>query len=313
MPCTIALFIVLVFAPIAAAGQSTSAVPKSETDAQTLLSQIDQISKGFVSRDPGPFEKFYLHSYVSVRGKPVYNARDHLVAMVRSDAAAKRVKKALDFETVSFFTDQPTVRIYGNTAVVTLLKHNEWKYRGSKCITLYQSTDVWLRQQGEWKLAAGAANSRQCDPAPWYPPHPAVASVGEITTPPEAAQESAGKEIEEMLDELALKTETSDKPSAHERYFVSDFTSTSVEGEISSNPTELIDVLRAGVHPSQRTSIENEGFMIFDDSALYIFGARTRPRLGTTERPKTVYYMTVLVRTDSSWKFAASHAVNTIN
>ena len=84
---------------------------------------------------------------------------------------------------------------------------------------------------------------------------------------------------------------------------------------VAANPLAAqagLDVLRAGVHPSQRTAIENEGFVIFEDSALYIFGARTRPRLGTTERPKTVYFLTVLVKTVEGWKFAASHAVNAI-
>jgi hypothetical protein len=313
MPYTIAVFVVLVFAPMAVSGQATTASAKSGTDVEMLLLLIDQISRGFVSRDPSPFEKLYLHTYVSVRGKPIYNARDHLVAMVRSDAAAKRVKKPLDFETVSFISDAPAVRIYGNTAVVTSLKLNEWKYRGSKCLTRYQSTDVWLKLQGEWKLAAGAANSRQCDPAPWYPPHPAVAAIGEITTPPETISDAAENSIRQMLDELTKKTETGDKPSAHEQFFVPDYTSTNVEGELSSNPADLIEVLKAGVHPSQRTTIEHEGFLIFEDSALYIFDARTRPKLGTTERPKTNHYLTVLVRIDGNWKFAASHATNAIN
>lgn len=310
MPYTIALFIVLVFAPIAATGQVATAGAKSGTDVQTLVSLIEQINKAFVSRDPGPFERLYLDSYISVRGKPIYNARDHIVAMVRSDAAAKRAKKPLDFETVSFTSEEPSIRVYGNIAIATSLKHNEWRYRGSKCLTRYQSTDVWVRLQGEWKLAAGAANSRQCDPVPWHPPHPAVAAIGDITSPPENTNEEAEKEIQSILDELVRKAEPGDKTEGPERSFVSGFISTSSEGEISSNPSELIEILRAGNHPSQRTTIENEGFVIFEDSALYIFGARTRPRLGTTERPKTVYFLTVLVRTDGTWKFAASHAVN---
>ena len=293
----------------AASAAVSQAVPSRSVgeDARLISTYIDAIAKAFVSRDPEPFERLYLSDFVSVRGRPVYNAREHLAAMVRSDAAAKRAKRTLDFETIAFDSDAPSIKVIGDVAIVTALKRNEWKYRDSKCITRYQSTDVWVRAGSEWRLAAGAANIIQCEPMPWHPPHPAVASIPEKNTPPET-NDPAEQEIETLLQELVRTSETGDTASGHGRHFLADYVFTNAEAIRSDNPSELIEVIRAGSHPSQRTSIEEEGYFLYSDTAIYIFGARTRPRPGSIERAKTIYYLTVLVKIDGHWKFAAAHA-----
>ncbi|MDM7922792.1 MAG: nuclear transport factor 2 family protein [Pyrinomonadaceae bacterium] len=303
-----AIALAFIFATASAAvSQAVTSRPVSE-DVRLISSYIELIAKAFVSRDPEPFERLYLSEFVSVRGRPVYNAREQLAAMVRSDALAKRAKKPLDFETVSFESDDPTIRVIGDVAIVNSLKRNEWKYRDSKCLTQYQSTDVWVRTGSEWRLAAGAANTIQCDPMPWHPPHPAVASIPEKTTPPNT-NDPAESEIETMLQDIAKASETGDTAAAHGRHFLTDYVFINAEAVRADNPSDLIEAIRAGAHPSQRTTIEDEAIFVYGDAAVYVFGARTRPRPGSIERAKTVYYLTVLVRSEGRWRFAAAHAV----
>lgn len=315
MSVTIAVIIVLIFAPAGLWSQSAAQPPAAlqEADRLEIVELINEINDAYVSRSAEPFERIMTENYVAVRGKPVFNAREHLIAMMRADAAALRTKRTLDYVTLSFTADDPEIRIFGSAAIVTSLKRNEWQYRGSKCLTQYRSTDLWLKINSKWRLAAGAANTIQCDPMPWHRPHPAVAAIPEIETAPSAADAALEEEIEHLLAEIdrppvteaGRETETR---SVADRFFIRNFQSTDIEGNTTADQDPLLAVLRSAADPAQRTSIENESMLFYGDSAVYIFGLKTRGRLGTTERTKVVYYFTVLLKTEAGWRFAVSHA-----
>lgn len=315
MSFTIAVFIVLILAPAALWSQTASspAASDQEADRRDIAELIIEISEAYVSRSAEPFERIMLDNYVSVRGKPVYNAREHLIAMMRADATALRSKRALDYVTLSFSADEPEIRIFGSAAIVTGMKRNEWQYRGSKCVTRYQSTDLWLKMNGKWRLAAGAANTIQCDPMPWHRPHPAVAAIPEIETPPSVSDTDSEKEIEHLLADIVKPSATetgreTETQSGPDRFFTRDFQATDFDAVTTNDRDALLGVLRSATAPAQRTSIENEAMLFYGDVAVYIFGLKTRGRLGTTERTKVVYYFTVLLKTETTWRFAVSHA-----
>src|SRR5690606_23299989 len=82
-------------------------------------------------------------------------------------------------------------------------KFHEWEYRGSSCTTRFISTDVWIYERFEWKLAAGAANTFHCDPLPWTRPHPAVAELGDRTAPSDPAPGSLKETISRFVEQVA--------------------------------------------------------------------------------------------------------------
>lgn len=99
---------------------------QSSNDVQEIRKAIDEVERAFVSRDPGPFERIYIDGYVNVREKPVFNYREQLSAMVKWDAAALKTGKKLDFETLSYDSDLPSVQLHGDVAIVNVLKKNLW-------------------------------------------------------------------------------------------------------------------------------------------------------------------------------------------
>ncbi|MEO7672734.1 MAG: hypothetical protein ABIU09_01485, partial [Pyrinomonadaceae bacterium] len=93
-------------------------LPDTGDDRNEILRAIAEISTAYVARNPEPFERIYLENYVSIRGKPVYNSREQLIAMMRADSAPLRAGKKLDYQTLSYESENPQFHFYGSSAVI---------------------------------------------------------------------------------------------------------------------------------------------------------------------------------------------------
>lgn len=292
--------------------QTTGMGPSADVRDQAEIRRLmNEISDAFVVRNAAPFEKIYADDFISVRGRPIYNSKQQLVAMMRADSALLKARKRLDFETIAFTNEEPDIRIFGDIAVATVLKNNEWQFRGSTCLTKYQATEVWQRHGSTWRLIAGSANTFQCSPVPWHPPHPAVAAIGDVTDPPladPAKTETVPEDLTAMLAKVSA-VEQARLDDALKAYFSWSYVSTDTNGERSNSGMSLIQVFRSAAEPSQRQSIDLEHFKVLGSSAIYTFRLRTRGRLGTTDRGSSVFYLAALVKNVNGWQFVASHAV----
>ena len=67
------------------AGGQPLRAPDRSNDRNEILRSIAELSSAYVSRTPDPFEKTYLDNYVSIRGKPVFNSKEQLIAMMNAD------------------------------------------------------------------------------------------------------------------------------------------------------------------------------------------------------------------------------------
>ena len=130
-----------------------TAYSQNNPDSQEISRAIAEVGRAFVSRDPTPFDRLYLDGYVNVREKPVFNYREQLSAMVKWDAAAIKAGKKLEFETLSYESDLPAIQIFGEAAIVNVLKKNLWRYREDRCLTQYQTTELWIKADSAWKIA----------------------------------------------------------------------------------------------------------------------------------------------------------------
>ena len=278
--------------------------PPTGPDIDQITARIREINRAYESRDHRPFERYYLDSYVNIRNKVVFNIKEQLIAMMRSDSHVIRSGRKPDHLTKSFRSQEPDIRIYGDIAVVNAVKLHEWEYRGSGCSTRFVATDAWVRDSGEWKLAAGAANTFHCDPLPWSRPHPAVAALGDRTTPPRGSDELASK-VGSVIQ--AILADGPEGRIAAETRFIG------TDGEGRKDAGEIIALLRAASNPAQRLSIDEEVFLPLPGGAIYTFRSKRRGDRGFIDRGSVTQHLILIVEIEGQLKIAAAHSISTVD
>lgn len=287
----------------------TARVPDRTTDQIEIMRSIAEVSHAYVARNSEPFERTYLENYVSIRDKPVYNTRDQLIAMMKADSGLVRAGKKLDFETLSYESENPRFHFFGQTAIVNIVKKNFWQYRGTKCLTKTQGTELWLKRDGTWRLAAGHVTTFQCNPKPFHPIHPAVAAIRSQTKAPPNSDAQAETQIRTIVTEItnAQKTSPGNALAVIAKHLAETFVATDLNGEITSDPRELAELPppTSGRIPGLRN--QDEAITIYDNAAIYTFRARppTAPGSSTLEPAQQCTFF--LVNIQEKWRIAAMH------
>lgn len=299
--------LVLILALAAAGFSQVSNSENSEksTDVQEIRKSMLQIERAFVSRDPEPFDQIFVEGYVNIREKPVFNYRDQLAAMVRWDAAAIKAGKKLDFETLSYESEPPAINVYGDSAVVTTMKKNLWRYRDEKCLTQYQSTELWLKIEGRWRVAAGHVSTIQCEPLPWQPPHPAVAAIRPLSKPIQHISTTTETELRELISKLSDAGLRSDNNADA---FATEYISTGANGSVSNDRSILLNALKTPTIRNRERYRDDEMFLSYGNAAIYLFRVRSFPKAGETAPPPPIVFSVMFVKSGNSWQIAASHA-----
>ena len=305
-----AKYIAVVLVTLSAHAFSQLSRPPDRTDDRTeIMQSIAEISSAYVGRNPEPFERIYLENFVSIRGKPVYNTREQLIAMMKADSGPVRVGKKLDYETLSYESENPQFHFYGQAAIVSIFKKNFWQYRGIKCLTRTQATELWLKRDGRWKLAAGHVTTFQCEAKPFHPIHPAVAAIPSLTKAPPNSDSDAESQIRAVVGEIAnARVSGPDSlAAAVEKNSVKDFVATNINGDVLRDRSLLASLPQPtpGRIPGLRN--QDDAIQIFGDAAIFTFrikAAAAKP--GTTpESPQQCTIM--LVNLQGKWLIAATH------
>ncbi|MEO5860341.1 MAG: nuclear transport factor 2 family protein [Pyrinomonadaceae bacterium] len=282
-----------------------TAYSQSNPDSQEISRAIAEVGKAFVSRDPAPFDRLYLDGYVNIREKPVYNYRDQLTGMVKWDAAAMRSGKKLDFETLSYDSELPSIQIFGDAAIVNVLKKNLWRYREDRCLTQYQTTELWIKTEGSWKIAAGHMSTIQCEQMPWQPPHPAVAEIRSVSKPVKFISVTTETELRELITKLndsGLRNDTNADA------FVPEYSYTATNASVSSDRSGLLSALKIPTMRNRDRYRDDEVFLNFGPAAMYLFRIRSFPKAGETAPAPPIVFSVMFVRAGATWRIAASHA-----
>jgi ketosteroid isomerase-like protein len=284
------------------------------TDDQTeILKAIAEVSHAYVARNPEPFSRIYLENYVSIRGKPVFNTREQLIAMMKADSGPVRAGKKLDFETLTYESENPQFHFFGGSAIVNIAKKNLWQYRGDKCLTKTQATELWIKTDGTWRIAAGHVTSFHCSPKPFYPIHPAVSAIRSVIKAPPNSDQQAEADIRSVVGEILAAGKTgADLASVISKHVVEKFVSTDLEGKISNDPAELAKLPPAITSRIPGLRNREETVTIYGDAAIYTYRARPPASPGGPTREPSQQCTLFLVNTGQKWRIAAMHVSDLI-
>lgn len=274
-------------------------------DVQQIRKSMLEIERAFVARDPDPFERIFIDGYVNIRGKAIYNAREQLTAMVKWDAATIKAGKKLDFETLSYDSSDPSVHMFGDSAIVNVLKKNLWRYKEDRCLTQYQSTELWLKMAGIWKLGAGHMTTIQCEPMPWQPPHPAVVATRTQTKPGKYLSTTVETEIRELLSKV---NDAGLRNDSNADAFCPEFASTALNGDVSGDRSLLLNALRIPTSRNNERYRDDEVFLNFGSAAMYLFRVRSFAKAGESAPPPPIVFSVMFVKQNGGWQIAGSHA-----
>lgn len=134
--CILAL---MAFAPVFTLAQSGGAE-------QQILALEDQDRETTVRGDASAFRERYLaDEFVELNASGAVYTKADAIAFAKSDA--------VKFDSIS--VDNQTVRVYGDTAVVTGRAHVRGTGPGGRAIdTRLRYTRVWVKQGDQWKIVA---------------------------------------------------------------------------------------------------------------------------------------------------------------
>ena len=286
-----------------AAGQPLRA-PDRTNDRNQILRSIETLSSAYVARVPEPFEKLYLDNYVSIRGRPVFNSKEQLIAMITADRRLLDARKKLAYDTISYEAENPQFHFYGQAAVLNISKKNYWQYRGQKCMTRSQGTELWIRRDGEWKIAASHVTSFHCDPKPYYPVHSAVAAVGSITRPPLNSDAASEQQVRDMINSIVKARISTDEPfeAVLDRDLSEDFVFTNIQGEQSRDRSVLKTLPAASGSRSTRLRNQDDAIVVFDGAAIFTY--KLKPE-GPGEIPRQCSIF--LAKAGERWLIVAAH------
>lgn len=282
-----------------AAGQLLPASDRS-ADRDAILAAIASTSRAYVAREAAPFEQVYLENFVSIRGRPVYNTRAQLVAMMQADALVLAAGKKLDFDTISYESENPRIRFFGHTAIVNIARKNYWQYRGLKCLTRSQATEAWIKREGVWKAAASHQTMMQCAPKPVHPIHPAVAAIRSVSRPPANSDKGLETQLRETIANI-VATRTAGETGL-EDLITEGFVSTNELGVIAkdTSPLASIPLPSQSRGPAGRA---DDAIVIYDNAAIFTFKAMPPADAVGGPRQTTIFF----VRQGERWKAAAAH------
>lgn len=279
--------------------------PTDRTNDRTeIMRSIAEISSAYVARDPRPFERIYLENYVSIRGKPVYNTREQLIAMMKADSIPIKAGKKLDYETISYESENPQFQFHGQTAIVNIFKKNFWQYRGSKCMTKTQATELWSKRDGKWHLAAAHVTTFQCDPKPFHLIHAAVAAIPSQTKAPANSDPEAESQIRGVINEIANARASGAEGFAAvlEKNTVKDFVATNAIGEVLRDRSVLASMPQPTTSRVPGLRNQDDAVQIFGDAALFTF--RAKPA-AASESPQQCTM--ILAKIQGKWLITATH------
>src|SRR5690606_35015893 len=179
------------------------------------------------------------------------------------------------------------------------------RYMDDKCLTLYQTTELWLKTEGVWKIATAHMSTQHCDPMPWQPPHPALSDVRAQSKPTKFLSTEAETELRELLSKLHNSGLRSDSDTD---VFTSDFVFTDTRSNLSADRNGVMDALKVPTIKNRERYRDDEVFLRLGNAAIYGVRIRSFPKDDAAAPPRPIVYSVMFVRSGSEWKIAAAHA-----
>ena len=113
----------------------------NEEASHELLELEKRFQNAIVANDADAIEPLVSDDWIIVNADGRTVERDRFLAVVKSGALTHN----------AMTLDEPRMRIYGDTAVVTGRATSAGKFMGTDFTTLERSTDVFVKTNGQWR------------------------------------------------------------------------------------------------------------------------------------------------------------------
>jgi ketosteroid isomerase-like protein len=113
----------------------------NDKTSQELLELEKNFQKAVMENDAEAITRFIADDWIIVDAEGAIIQRDKFLAIIKSGTLTH---DAMNLE-------QPRVRVYGTTAVVTGRATSSGKYMGTPFKTLERSTDVFVKVEDQWR------------------------------------------------------------------------------------------------------------------------------------------------------------------
>jgi ketosteroid isomerase-like protein len=125
--------------------QSTrSGANQKGNDEQAVRQLLNDVSAALGRADTAALDRIYADDYTLVNESGVLTTKAPRLAAIKSGE--------LKYESVGF--DEVSVRLYGNTAVVTYRVTSKGQLKGQEIGGLFRATSTYVKMKGRWQLVA---------------------------------------------------------------------------------------------------------------------------------------------------------------
>lgn len=117
------------------------------TDHQDVMEADRKLNQYIISHDVAKAESMYDSHFVLTTSSGKKKSKQDLLSEIGSADVALEVNE----------TTEVTVRIVGETAVLTGILHQKGSYKGQPFDVLLRVTDTWIKTSSGWVILAGHA------------------------------------------------------------------------------------------------------------------------------------------------------------
>ena len=143
----IAILVIAASAPAPSQTKEKKALPSGKAE-QELIGMERELSEALVRYDTAALDRVWSDDFIFTAPNGRITTKAQRIASVKSSA------KSTNSSVGSSTNDEVKVHLYEKTAVVTVLSTWKGKVNNQEYSEPYQSTHVWVKQQGHWRLVA---------------------------------------------------------------------------------------------------------------------------------------------------------------
>ena len=122
---------------------------KKGGDEQAVRQTLNELYAALGRNDAAALERIYADDYTLVNESGVLTTKVPRLAAIKSGE--------LKYESISF--DEVNVRMYGNTALVTLRVTSKGQSKGQAIGGQFRGTSTYMKMKGRWQLVAAQVTS----------------------------------------------------------------------------------------------------------------------------------------------------------
>jgi hypothetical protein len=130
------------YKPGGATPKGPAASSEGESTEKQLMSLYNELFEGAKKKDTSPFARIMGDDFSEINAEGKVFDKATVLASV------------LNYEIESYAISEVSTRVYGDTAVMTLLQTSKGKFQGQPIEGSFRETIVWTKRDGRWQMVA---------------------------------------------------------------------------------------------------------------------------------------------------------------